>query len=168
MEPVPVPEPQVAAIDWREYSHVHTAHFVALNLGFKEGGDYGTVECTVTAYAVELEQSGLFQRTFVNFTLAVARQGRHWTVYRRFSQFVDFDTKLRHHRLIPHDSSATLPDKTGMKRVTEPEFVTARMEALQRYLHTVLAIAAVRNSETVYTFLGPFQLQDERGDFFAA
>ncbi len=102
----------------------------------------------------------------MNYKIEVSRQGKTWVVFRRFSQFDDFDKKLRHKRFLPQE--LRLPEKTGMKRITDEQFVNNRTKAMQDYLMSALAIPEVRNSEIAHNFLGPFQLKDERNNYFDA
>ena len=87
-----------------------------------------------------------------------------WLIFRRFSQLAELDKKLRGQRLIKSDIK--FPEKTGMKRSTEEAFLAERTRVMQGYLSAVMALKEVRDSEVAHNFLGPFQLNDIRNNYF--
>lgn len=160
VKPVHVPEPALPALD----GAVSTTRFVALHLGYSAGSAHSPLTVIIVASSIEHEGSGLLKKHFARYSIKVQCAARAWQIDRRFSQFASLDGRLRSDKALP--PSVRLPPKTGVKRVTDEAFVRQRQAELQAYLDSACAFEAVRAHEAFFTFIGPFQLGDERGTYF--
>ncbi len=84
----------------------------------------------------------------VYFTIAVMSHEKAWTVERRFSQFDALHKELKS----AFPQLPQLPPKTMLK-VSNPEAIGRRKQALNTYLRELVARASILNSAIMSKFL---------------
>eukprot|EP01113_Clastostelium_recurvatum_P036302 TRINITY_DN5157_c0_g1_i1.p1 TRINITY_DN5157_c0_g1~~TRINITY_DN5157_c0_g1_i1.p1 ORF type:complete len:513 (-),score=115.00 TRINITY_DN5157_c0_g1_i1:6-1544(-) len=104
---------------------------------------------------------------FIVFRIEVQWRGMSWTIFRRFKQFDEVDTKIG-----PHVRPVSLPDKTGLKKKLEAEFAESRMGGINLYLkecmskfNSIMANASSRGA--FMKFVSPLQMGDIKGENFS-
>eukprot|EP01125_Pyxidicula_operculata_P022557 TRINITY_DN930_c0_g1_i1.p1 TRINITY_DN930_c0_g1~~TRINITY_DN930_c0_g1_i1.p1 ORF type:complete len:742 (-),score=247.24 TRINITY_DN930_c0_g1_i1:101-2326(-) len=136
-----------------------TNTFLAKNLGYDESRLQGDLKCKITSFTLQTEGAGLFCKKYAVFTINVTQEGESWTIFRRYSQLLELDKKLKDHGLLSK-SDKQFPAKTTGKRNNTDEFVTERMQELQAYLDNVINSPEIRSSLYVFNVIRPFQLGD--------
>lgn len=159
MKALHVPEPSLPDVS----GSVSTTRFVALHLGYSADA-LPPLTAVIIASSIEHEGSGLLKKHYARYSVRVQTASKAWQIDRRFSQFASLDARLRSDKAL--SSAVRLPPKTGVKRITDDAFVRQRQAELQAYLDAACALGTVRAHAAFFTFIGPFQLGDDRGSFF--
>lgn len=101
----------------------------------------------------------MFCKKYAVFEVFVVQGETSWTIFRRYSQFHDLDSRLKKIGLLAR-SDPTLPGKTGVKRQNDDESVLDRMTGLQAYMDKIVSQMPYRANEAVYNLVMPVQIGD--------
>eukprot|EP01122_Echinamoeba_exundans_P007481 TRINITY_DN2320_c0_g2_i1.p1 TRINITY_DN2320_c0_g2~~TRINITY_DN2320_c0_g2_i1.p1 ORF type:complete len:1456 (-),score=210.98 TRINITY_DN2320_c0_g2_i1:2734-7101(-) len=92
---------------------------------------------------------------FAVYDIKVELLGQTWEIFRRYSQFVELDEKLREQMPEQHLSLLYLPRKLWFRSPTDAALMAERKALLQRYLNALVADVKLRDSHTFVQWLIP-------------
>lgn len=114
----------------------------------------------LVGYTLHSEGAGMFCKKYAVFEIfCVQGTDITWTIFRRYSQLAELDTKLKKIGILPK-SDTTLPAKTGVKRQNDDESVLDRMAGIQTYLDKIISQMPYKATEAVYNVIMPVQIGD--------
>jgi hypothetical protein len=135
-------------------------HIVAESVGKDEKKGRYTAKIVDVENRTEMEDG---KGTVVTmYKVEISRGGDSWIIFRRFSQFVELDKKLKKHKLLASSDNTMPPKKlkTFMNDKQTKLLVAERIAALNRYLAHILAMESIQQSEYLFIFLEPLQIGD--------
>ena len=90
-------------------------------------------------------------KDFCVYEVNVSYKEKEWSVYRRYSQFLELAASLRG---VKHVEKLSFPKKTYSPNPKNPEFLSQRRADLERYLKALALIPEIRENADVVSFLG--------------
>jgi len=151
-----------SAVFGNEVVENSTNAMIADTFGWDPTKPVGYLDMRIHNITFHTEATGsTFCKKYARYEIHIDQEGAKWIIFRRYAQLFQLDKKLKKHGLLDK-SDTNMPPKTGLKRDNSAETVSERVVAFQRYFKNVINYPAIRKSQYVYIFVGPFQLGDTR------